>query len=199
MNVYLIGIGSQVSKIRDILGLSQQTLSERMGVSRSIISNIEKDPTNMTKTVLMSLYVVCFGEVEMKRKEIELLDFSLWDKRDKRAKLIDNLSKVGINKKVIATTLGIGSMLAPGIPLLNFPLALVGGVIGVFSNPSNAKDDDQLEKHDIKKLALASVNIMEKELCTCFNIKKPSLAYFLSNIKNGDPIGDAKDGEIIQD
>lgn len=191
MNIYLIGVGSQVSKIRDLLNLSQQALSERMGVSRPIISNIEKDPTNMTITVLMALYVVAFGEVETRRSKLEKLDYSLWDKKEKRKNLIESIIEVGIDKKVIASTLSSNIKM----PELGFfaaglinPISIVGQLVEYFSRPGEVEKDSKVKKEDMERLVLQSVNLLEKELCAYFNLEKPSIVSLLENIKEGETL-----------
>lgn len=185
MNVYLIGVGSQISKIRDLLNLTQQALAEKMGVSRPVIINIEKDPTNMSLTVLMALYVVAFGEIAIKRKEVENLNYDLWDKDEAREKLIENIIEAGVDKKLILTALATTS-LAMATNYLLIPSALIGGAVSLFSKPSRGKDENKIKKNDIKKLVLDSINLIEKDLCSCFNVQEPKLEYFLENIKNGD-------------
>lgn len=188
MNMYLISVGSQVFKMRDLLNLPQQTLAEKMGVSRPVIINIEKDPTNMTLTTLMALYVVVFGEIAMKRKSVKDLDYDLWDKSEKRESLIESIIKSGVDKKLISAALGTNS-LANGIIAGNYaliPSGLISNVISLFSKPSKGKNENKINKNDIKKLALDSINLIESDLCSCFNIQEPKLEYLLENIKKGD-------------
>lgn len=185
MNVYLVGVGSQVFKIRNLLNLSQQTLSEKMGVSRPIIINIEKDPTNMTLAAIMGLYVVSFGEIVMKRKKLEELNYDLWDKKENREDLIDNIIDLGVDKKVIAVVLGSSAIASNFFAPVLLPIALVGGAVSLFSRTINGKDSE-LKKDHIKKLVFNSLDVMESEICACFNIATPSLELFLDNIKKGE-------------
>ena len=55
INPYLIGLGSQFSKIREIMDWTQEDLAIAVGVSRPVITNIEKSPEKLTKAIALAL------------------------------------------------------------------------------------------------------------------------------------------------
>ena len=196
VNEYLIAIGSQVSRIRDILGFNQIQLAEKIGVSRPIISNIEQDPTKISRNVALALFAVSFGELGILKNEFINMNYDSWENDEHKEELINSIIDKGLTKKIIGTSLigasavaGVLGVLIPVIPALGVlggitSAALIGTTLGIFSNPSKAKKYVNIKKEHIKLLVDSSLVQMESQLCNCFLLQKADLVEFINKIDN---------------
>ena len=156
MNYYLIGLGAQISEIRGLLDWNQEQLAKRIGVSRSTIVKIEKNPNNIQKYIAYSLYLVVYKEIEDRKEKLNQINF---ESEDKNSLLEEINDKIGISAKVIGTSTifsGIGA-------------ALGSMAMGLFSK--NKDNNSDINNKKIKEITTKSLTQIEKELSNYFGIK----------------------------
>jgi len=156
MNYYLIGIGAQISEIRELLGWNQQQLAEKIGVSRSTLVRIEKNPNNIKKYIAHSLYLVVYKEIEDRKEKLEEINFETEDK-DNLLEEINN--KIGITSKTIVSS-AIFAGIGPALGSL---------AIALFSK--NKADKSDINNEKVKEITAKSLTQIEKELNNYFGIK----------------------------
>lgn len=194
MNVYLMCIGSNLSKIREILGWSQQELCNKVGISRPVISNIEKSPDKTTKMFALALYTVSFNEIECRKEFLNNLDYNAWINNTDHL-LNDLNTNLNINKNYLNTaittsslSLGIaGAALAPALmltPMLGFA-ATLGGTFAAAHALSKNKKHRETDYNDNPFLYVLKnlYSLMAKEKNTLSsNISKDDLKNALLKI-----------------
>ncbi|MFT5875016.1 MAG: transcriptional regulator with XRE-family HTH domain [Clostridium sp.] len=195
-NNFLLRLSSQLTRIRELLGWTQEELSHRLGISRTSIVKIENLSIVMPKYTALALYTIVFGEIN-KRKEI-------------CKKLI--LSLVSLEGERPALNLFDGSILQLGINNRNYPeiMLMTAGYFDLLPDDSldtchneimdacsvllafkynmgtSAIEETQIERRVIK-LVYNKINEwlpkLELDLCSCFLLKNPDMAFFIRLIE----------------
>jgi hypothetical protein len=65
----LLKLGECVQSVRELFSWNQDEFAVRLGVSRPTLANAEKDPTKLSKTVAMAMFLVTTAELK-RRKEV---------------------------------------------------------------------------------------------------------------------------------
>lgn len=117
MNRYLYYLGTNTSKIRQVLNLTQEDLAKLMGVSRPTIVKLEKEPDKMTRTLALALFGIVAIEIKKRLRNIKEINPADYKDIDKIGLLTEELkatSFLSIVNLGITVTKGLGG-LVPGI------------------------------------------------------------------------------------
>lgn len=190
INPYLIGLGSQFSKIREIMDWTQEDLAIAVGVSRPVITNIEKSPEKLTKAIALALFTVVSGEYKKRCQEIETaINETIWTDENSVRKTMKETYWGRKDLATIIITIGISM---PVASLLG--LAAYGIFAGTLKKLiSQTPKWVNLTKNDIYKEVVIPSKVLlsqkEDELLNCFGIEKLEPELFLSRI-NADYIAE---------
>jgi DNA-binding XRE family transcriptional regulator len=170
MNTYLIHLGCQLVEIRRILNWTQDDLAKRVGVSRPVVVNIEKDPGKMTKNVALALFVAIKGEIQIRKSKLSAINFELSPTEIKK-----QIGEIGITNKIAGTI----------APLLGG--LLIGGAAGLVTGFLFKKViDDKLELQGVKPVVEKIVDGIESKLKEVLALKTFSEEELLKEIDNGE-------------
>lgn len=165
---------AHIGDIRKLLNWTQDELSQKIGVSRPTIVNIEKDPTKMSKIIALALFTITFAELSIKATELETIDFSKWKVKESREELITSLITSGIiNKSMFASLLKT-------IPVAGTALSLV--ITHLFSK--SKLESANFGSGELKEAIEKTNNYIALEINKIFDLDTFDLVSFVNKIEN---------------
>ena len=216
MNLFLLPIAGHLADLRSLLGWTQDDLAKKIGVSRSYIVSMEKDPTRFDQITAMALFTAVKVDIDKRRKKLE--ELTVPDLRD--PSLMPNyltaLSSTGLTAQFLSTA--VTSFIAPVIGL-SVDAAVTGAIdmvsktklvkkhgntlaaaatvvalttlIALYSSKSNPTKPLASPK-DVHDLSIRSFEILEAKVREYLGVTKLSDAEFVRKIEEGQvlPIED---------
>lgn len=175
MNSYLKNIGSNLKELRTAVNWTQKDLANKIGISRYTVVNIEKDSTEITKTMALALYCTVRYELNNRRKKIEELDLENIVDKENMEKMKKTLLGIGLSSSVISSHIVM--------PFLG-PLGIIGSAVSnVFkSNKTSLKN---FAKDEVIKTIYKSFEQIEKTAANTFELEDINdVDLFMKKIKN---------------
>lgn len=183
MNNYLLLVGSNIEEIRQILNLTQEELSNKMGISRPTLVKLEKDPTKLTKAVAFAFFVAVSYEVKSRIREVDTVDLTQFKNLEEIPAFMETLKKssalsMGMITSVAALTLGpLGGILAAATVGLRKTLK------------SKSKEEVTWTKEQaeeiVSQIKAKLINDAQK-ITDCFHLAELSLEEFVEAINKGE-------------
>lgn len=147
-NKYLIELGIHLPEIRNQFSLTQEEFSLLLGMSRPTLIKIEQDPTRLTKTIAMTLYVAVQYLIEKDKVVLNNLNPNNFEKVDSVPQLLQIItSKTSISPSSILG--GTISVLGSKV-LSNVSMSSIGSFLGKIKKKSSPEDSDALEHLPLK-------------------------------------------------
>ncbi|MFW6029724.1 MAG: helix-turn-helix transcriptional regulator [Halanaerobiales bacterium] len=166
MEDYLFKLGSHFKEIRNLLDWTQEDIASKIGVSRNTIVNIEQNPFNMKKTIAYSLYMIVYKEINERKKELDNIDFSNWDKNN-REDIIKKFTKVGLTGAALSS-----SILFPVTGAILGSIAVTSSFLNLFSSKKDkSRKLEDLDSDDIKMLAFKAIARIKDKLEEYFQLE----------------------------
>ena len=201
MNIYLFNIGSNINRIRELLGWSQAELANKMGISQQSVNNLEKDPTNLSKMHAITLYTIVLDEIEKRKTQIDNIDFSIWNDSSKREALIKKASSAS---SLTSTLVIMGALTLPvsatllAVGRIALAASMVNGRSGIkdaqkkfanFANilakPKKAKDE-KISGDEVKAMYLESIDSLKVQINAFYWNEEDSVADVLGKIDENE-------------
>ncbi|TCI61812.1 helix-turn-helix transcriptional regulator [Exiguobacterium sp. SH3S1] len=155
-NKFLIELGIHLPEIRNQFSLTQEEFSSLLGMSRPTLIKIEQDPTRLTKTIAMTLYVAVQYLIEKDKVVLNNLNPNNFDKVDSVPQLLQIItSKTSISPSSILG--GTISVLGSKV-LSNVSMSSIGSFLGKIKKKSSTEDSDALEHLPLKNELQKSID-----------------------------------------
>lgn len=90
----LVEIGLHIQNIRELYSWNQYEFALRLGVSRPTISNAERQPDRLSKTVALAMFLVAVAELNHRKQVVRSLTGKSAQQQAQRV-LVDQLRKWG--------------------------------------------------------------------------------------------------------
>ena len=201
MNLFLLPIAGHLADLRSLLGWTQDDLAKKIGVSRSYIVSMEKDPSRFDQLTAMALFTAVKVEIDMRRKKLAMLKVPNLEDSTLMPKYLNELSALGLTASFISTVLT--SFLGEAVNIVSKTkfvkkhgntIATTAGVLALTSlialysssksNPAKAVASPK-EVHD---LSIRSFEILEAKIREYLGVQVLSDAEFVRKIEEGKVI-----------
>lgn len=96
MNSMLTRMATNLPKTRQELGWTQADLAKRTGISRPVVVAVEKDPSKMTKTYALAIFMVVYMELTRRTDKLNALALSLTENPRNLPSVLKEMSEYGL-------------------------------------------------------------------------------------------------------
>ncbi|WP_214712016.1 helix-turn-helix transcriptional regulator [Exiguobacterium sp. s55] len=155
-NKYLIELGIHLPEIRNQFSLTQEEFSSLLGISRPTLIKIEQDPTRLTKTIAMTLYVAVQYLIEKDKVMLNNLKPENFEKVDSVPQLLQTIASTTSisSSSILGGTIGV----LGGKVLSNVSMSSIGSFLGKIKKKSTSEDSGALEHSSLKNELLKSID-----------------------------------------
>ena len=187
MNLLQLHIGSRLAELRELLGWTQDNLAGKIGLSRTMVLTMEKDPARLDRMAAISLFTIVSNEMANRRNKLEKLT-----KEPKLFETIINtalqsfLTDLGLtprflslaaasysfSKKPNSTYKISATAIAVVLPLL------FSALVKTRVSPEKTAVDHE----DVKEFSKYSFSLLETKILDCLGIPSFDLANFLKKL-----------------
>ncbi|PPD50711.1 MAG: hypothetical protein CTY12_09270 [Methylotenera sp.] len=155
-NKFLIELGIHLPEIRNQFSLTQEEFSSLLGISRPTLIKIEQDPTRLTKTIAMTLYVAVQYLIEKDKVMLNNLKPENYEKVDSVPQLLQTIASTTSisSSSILGGTIGV----LGGKVLSNVSMSSIGSFLGKIKKKSTSEDSGALEHSSLKSELLKSID-----------------------------------------
>ncbi|MER2107246.1 MAG: helix-turn-helix transcriptional regulator [Solibacillus sp.] len=184
MNNYLLLLGSNIEEIRQILNLTQEELSAKLGISRPTLVKLEKDPSKLTKTVAFAIFVAVSYEMKSRIREIKTMDVTQFNELEKIPLFMETLKK--------SSSLSIGAITTTAAIALGPVSGILAGIATAsFFKSLKAKEKKEIvwsEEQAQEILHQVHIKLLNdtKKITACFHLTELNLEEFVEAINTGE-------------
>jgi len=171
---YLFDLGSRLQEIRKLYGWRQEDAANRIGISRSKVVTIEKDPEKFTVCDAQSLFVACDYELYKAKRTLDEI------KLQKNKKLMSKLivSSIFLTSPFFASTI-MGAAIAIKPKTVSKFIPVLNSVFGSVWATSTAKSKREKQIEKLANEDVLDFNSLEKSMkSTILEIEKSLLQIF---------------------
>ena len=206
MNLFLLPIAGHLADLRSLLGWTQDDLAKKIGVSRSYIVSMEKDPSRFDQLTAMALFTAVKVEIDMRRKKLAVLKVPNLKDSILLPKYLNDLSALGLTASFISTVLT--SFLSEAVDMVSKTkfakkhgntIATTAGVlaltslIALYSSSKSNPLKTVVSPKDVHDLSLRSFEILEAKVREYLGVKVLSDEEFVRKIEEGKVLLEVED------
>ena len=175
MNRFLYNFALKLRQIRDLLGLTQMSLSEKTGISKPTLVGIEGNPSKLSRPYALALFVVITSEMDRRDTIANQADFA------DTGKAYMLLKDSGFTLKSLQ--IGMNAYLGNVDPNARSFLALP--LLDHRGNPT--ADVRFVDSPTLKKIVDQSVLEIRKEIILLLGVTSLSTTEFFQSIEDNEP------------